>query len=710
MTILCFLILLAFSAISVFIYIKNKNTQTFTKACAVAFCSILLFSIGLELSVFNINYYTSFKNEPTDLTPYIEKYKTHDDCYTLQPTDEIEITGLNEKIKNIHFDLNEKNTSTAVLNILLTDEANEYYFATPEKTVYPGVEKSGYTNIHTAGKTEHFKIIISNDTDGDVKLDSLKINTKRPFEFSFLRLLLLVCGLFFIYIFRPKSPIYDKKLKDQALLTSNLKIFVIAVQCILIVFTGTMNPTFLGFGVNENGLYLSSLPMDHHNQYDKLAQAVLNGKVYIDNDDVPQSLIDMENPYDTNARYINQDMTGDIYKWDVAYFNGHYYVYFGIVPLLLMYLPCRLLFDAPFPSAVGIMVFAAILTLGVFALLELLAKKKFKSVSVGTYFLTAITFVNCCGAMFLVKRPDFYSVPIITAMAFVVWGIFCWFKAETEEKKQKLYCLLGSLFFALSVGCRPQMVLVCAVALPIFFKKFFIEKQLFTKKGITDLITLAIPFVVVAAGIMYYNYIRFGSVIDFGSSYNLTTNDVTKRGFDFGRTGLGIFTYLFQPPQFTATFPYIKAVTINTNYIGKTIYELCFGGLITSLPVLWFIFALPKVKDRLKENNLFAFVLTLLGIGVALVIADTQAGGLLQRYFSDFGFIFFLAATIIIFAISDEKVLKKCNINLRSNLFISTIFSIVYTIALVFSVADVTINTTNPTLYGVFLHLVEFWI
>lgn len=710
MTILCFLILLVFSAISVFIYIKNKNTQTFTKACAVAFCSILLFSIGLELSVFNINYYTSFKNEPTDLTPYIENYKTHDGCYTLHPSDEIEITGLNEKIKNIHFDLNEKNTFTAVLNILLTDEANEYYFATPEKTVYPCVEKSEYTNIHTAGKTEHFKIIISNDTDGDVKLDSLKINTKRPFEFSFLRLLLLVCGLFFIYIFKPKSPIYDKKLKDQALLTSNLKIFVIAVQCILIVFTGTMNPTFLGFGVNENGLYLSSLPMDHHNQYDELAQAVLNGKVYIDNDDVPQSLIDMENPYDTNARYINQDMTGDIYKWDVAYFNGHYYVYFGIVPLLLMYLPCRLLFDAPFPSAVGIMVFAAIFTLGVFALLELLAKKKFKNVSVGAYFLTAITFVNCCGAMFLVKRPDFYSVPIITAMAFVVWGIFCWFKAETEEKKQKLYYLLGSLFFALSVGCRPQMVLVCAVALPIFFKKIFMEKQLFTKKGITDLITLAIPFVVVAAGIMYYNYIRFGSVIDFGSSYNLTTNDVTKRGFDFGRTGLGIFTYLFQPPQFTATFPYIKAVTINTNYIGKTIYELCFGGLITSLPVLWFIFALPKVKDRLKENNLFAFVLTLLGIGVALVIADTQAGGLLQRYFSDFGFIFFLAATIIIFAISDEKVLKKCNINLRSNLFISTIFSIVYTIALVFSVADVTINTTNPTLYGVFLHLVEFWI
>lgn len=710
MIFLCLLILFAFSAISLLLYKKSNGAQSFTKACAVVFSAILVLSVGLELSIFNVNFYTTQKNEPTDLTAYVENYKTAEGYYALHSGDVIEITELDEEIENIHFNLNENFDLPVAVKLQLTDEANQYYYATPEKIIYPGVEKSQYANIHTAGKSQQIKIIISDDTEGTLKLDSLEINSKRPFDFSFLRLILLSCGLFFLYVFRPKSPLYDRKLKNNQLLTSNLKLVIITVQCALIVFTGTMNPTFLGFDVNENGLYLSKLPMDHHNQYDDLAQAFLEGKTYIDNDDVPQSLIDMENPYDTGARYINQQNTGDTYKWDVAFFNGHYYVYFGIVPLLLMYLPCRIIFDAPFPSAVGIMFFASIFALGVFALLELIAKKKFKDVSVGTYLLTAIAFVNCCGAMFLVKRPDFYSVPIITAIAFVVWGMYCWFKGQSEQKKQKLYYLLGSLFFALSVGCRPQMVLVCAVALPIFIKDFFTEKQLFSKKGITDLIVLAIPFVIVAAGIMYYNYIRFGSVTDFGSSYNLTTNDVTRRGFDIGRTGLGIFTYLFQPPQFTATFPFIEAVTINTNYIGKTIYELCFGGLITSLPVLWFIFALPKVKEKLKENNLFSFVLTLLGIGFALVIADTQAGGLLQRYYSDFGFIFFLAAAIVIFAIFDKKDLKKCNINLHSILFISTILSIVYTITLVFSVADVTINTENPTLYGTLLHLVEFWI
>ena len=263
---------------------------------------------------------------------------------------------------------------------------------------------------------------------------------------------------------------------------------------------------------------------------------------------------------------------------------------------------------------------------------------------------------------------------------------------------------------ALSVGCRPQSVLMCALALPIFADFFFKDKYILTSKGIKNLVTLAVPFVFVASGIMYYNFIRFGSPFDFGSGYNLTTNDVTSRGFDISRTGLGLFTYLFQTPKLVATFPFIENVEISTAYVGKTIYELCFGGIITCTPVLWFLFCFGKAKASLKENKLLGVTAASIFVAIATVIADTQAGGLLQRYFSDFGFIFFLAATLMIFTLSEKNILKECNIKFESLLFISTILSIVYTIALVFSVADVTIDTQNPTLYAKILHLFEFWI
>jgi hypothetical protein len=143
--------------------------------------------------------------------------------------------------------------------------------------------------------------------------------------------------------------------------------------------------------------------------------------------------------------------------------------------------------------------------------------------------------------------------------------------------------------------------------------------------------------------------------------------------------------------------------------MGKTISENCFGGLITSLPLLWFGFALPKVKNTLKEKKVFALTITLFIIGFALVIADTQAGGLLQRYYSDFGYIFFLGAIFVIYSLFEKSSLKENSNTLNKLIFISAFLSFFYSFALAFSVSDVTIDTENPTLFGTLRHIVEFW-
>ena len=717
MTVICILILIAFSFGAFLIYKKSKAEKNLEKAFVLSLASIVLFSIGLEASLFNINFYTSKGNEEIILNEKLSDYKNCEGYYTFYTDETIEIPEINQKINNIHIKLNENNLSVITANILLTDEANQFYFSTPERDIYLNVNKSQYININTAGNSEKLGLIFESNLD-TVNVDSISINAQRPFEISFLRIFCLVGILCLVYLFKPSSILYKKKLTDHEYSKNTLVTVLLCLECAIIIILGSINPTFMGIASRSynqykwdgNGIDLVNINYSSHNQYDELAQAFLQGKTYIDNDDVPQSLIDMENPYDTTARSQQAQLTGDSYRWDVAYFDGHYYVYFGIVPLLLMYLPFRAIFDAPFPSAVGIMAFALIFSIGVFKLLDLIIKKKFRNVSVGTYLLTALTFVNCCGMTFLAKRPDFYSVPIMTSMAFVVWGIYLWFKGLNEDKKKPIYFFLGSLCMALSVGCRPQSVLICAVALPLFLGYFFKDKFIFKKQGIKELAVLAVPFVAVASVIMYYNYIRFDSPFDFGSAYNLTTNDVTRRGFSIGRTGLGIFTYLFQTPSFNGTFPFIESVNIETNYMGKTISENCFGGLITSLPLLWFSFALPKVKNILKEKKLLALTATLFIIGFALVIADTQAGGLLQRYYSDFGYIFFLGAIFVIYSLCEKQGLEKPSNTLNNLVFISAFLSIFYSIALAFSVSDVTIDTENSTLFGTLRHIVEFWI
>ena len=717
MTVICFLLLILFSAGSFFIYKKSDSEKSTEKAFAIALASILLFSVGLEISVFNINFYTSKGNSEINLESRLQEYKNADGSYTFYSDETVEIPELNEKIKNIHIDLNGDNPPVVTVSLLLTDEANQFYFGTPEREIYSGVEKSEYININTSGKSQNLGLLFESSGE-TVNVGSVSINCERPFEFSFLRVLVCVGLLCLVYIFRPASFIYKRRLCENIYTKNTLTVAMLCLECAVIIILASINPAFMGIASKDynsykwdgKGIDFVEIDFSQHNQYDELAQAILKGKTYIDNDDVPQSLKDMKNPYDTAARTKQSFLSGDSYRWDVAYFNGHYYVYFGIVPLLLMYLPFRAIFDAPFPSAVGIMAFSLIFAVGVFVLLDLVCKKKFRNISVGTYILISLTFVNCCGMTFLAKRPDFYSVPIITSMAFIVWGIYFWFKGLNTERKRSLFFLCGSACMALSVGCRPQSVLIYAVALPLFVPYFFKDKHIFKKQGIKELVLLAVPFITVAAGIMYYNFIRFGTPFDFGSAYNLTTNDVTRRGFSLGRTGLGIFTYLFQPPVFTAQFPFIKAVDIETNYMGKTISENCFGGLITSLPILWFAFALPKAKACLKEKKLFGLTLTLFAVGIALVIADTQAGGLLQRYFSDFGYIFFLGVTFIIFAVVERNTMENNANSLNTPIIISVFFSIFYSIALAFSVSDVTIDTENPTLFGTLRHIVEFWL
>ncbi len=707
--VLCFLILIIFSAGAFIIYKKSQKPNKIIYNCVGAFIACVVLVTGLELSLFNINYYTTRDYVPQSITNHTTNCDVKDGNLLIPYGETVSFININKEIKNIKITLGDEAPLRTRVLIHISDEANEYLLKTTIRTIYSKVKQSQSINIHTAGVSQS----IGFEFEGQetyLPIKDISINVPRDFDFSLTRAGVLVALLMLLYIFRPSSPLYGQDLIKAQELKSNLTMGFIALQCLIILVTSTMNTAFWGLYFAGDDFILTTLPMKHHNQYDDLAQAILQGKTYIDNNDIPQSLHDMKNPYDRVARYYYEHATGDKYGWDVAYYNGHYYVYFGIVPLLLMYLPCRLLFDAPFPSALGVVIFAILFSIAVFKLLGLICEKYFKKTSVGTYLLLSMAFINCCCLMFLVKRPDFYSVPIITGMTFILTGFYFWLKGKDNPKKQNLNFLLGSLCCALAVGCRPQFVLLSALALPIFMGYFFKGMHIKEKSGILNLLSLALPYVIVASGIMYYNYIRFGSPFDFGSSYNLTTNDVTRRGFDMGRTGLGIFTYLFQPPQFTAIFPFIKSAAVETNYVGRTVKEYCFGGLITSLPILWFTGVLPKVKSILKEKKLYAFTLTLLLIGVALVIADTQAGGLLQRYYCDFGFVFFLAAVLVILALC-EKVKSKDGIkNLNTIIYALTVISVIYSALLVFSVADATIDTLNPTLFGKISHLVQFWL
>ena len=175
---------------------------------------------------------------------------------------------------------------------------------------------------------------------------------------------------------------------------------------------------------------------------------------------------------------------------------------------------------------------------------------------------------------------------------------------------------------ALVAGCRPQFLVGSFFCFPIFYS-YFKDKKLFTKENIKNIILFCIPYIIVAIGLMYYNYARFGSIFDFGANYNLTTNDMTKRGFVLGRIPLGIYTYLFEPLNFSHEFPFIKPSVIETNYLGKTISENFLGGAISVNILLILSLFVFKFKKYFKNKRLYTVACMSSIMAILVIIMDT---------------------------------------------------------------------------------------
>lgn len=129
-----------------------------------------------------------------------------------------------------------------------------------------------------------------------------------------------------------------------------------AVVCIVLL----INTGFFAFLVKINTVYMDP-PWYHHAQYVMLAESLAEGRVDLEHEAI-DALKGLSNPYDTNQR--KNEITDA--PWDISYYNGKLYVYFGLVPELLFYFPYYLATGKAFPTYMGILICAIMVLTGAF--------------------------------------------------------------------------------------------------------------------------------------------------------------------------------------------------------------------------------------------------------------------------------------------------------------------------------------------------------
>ena len=216
------------------------------------------------------------------------------------------------------------------------------------------------------------------------------------------------------------------------------------------------------------------------------------------------------------------------------------------------------------------------------------------------------------------------------------------YSTEEGSRHRYFYMFISCLSLSLAVACRPTQLLTSIIVLPVIIKTF-INNVKEKKDIIKNMLAVAVPYVTVGALLMYYNYIRFGNILEFGSSYQLTINDMSNLSNRFMTIGMGIICSLFSVPTFLPNFPFVQYHNNLLTFYGYYYIENMMGGLFVMVPICLFILGIFKVWKRTDNKELSKFILTLIFVGMVMCLISMMMGGSMQRYMVDYAWILILA-------------------------------------------------------------------
>ncbi len=198
------------------------------------------------------------------------------------------------------------------------------------------------------------------------------------------------------------------------------------------------------------------------------------------------------------------DLGQDYPYLELAVYNGKYYVSFPPFPSYILF-PLTFIFGSNTPDAL-LMWFISLLSAGYLYRLAL----QFR-LSEPLSALTTLTVILGSNATFNMLNPGAWFFAQNLCFLLAVMTIYY---AGNGKGGWALF------FWACSVGCRPMQIFFLPVVLLILY---IVEKkkspELSGKKIVSNKIYWGIPAGCVALTYMVLNYLRFGSIIEFGHNY-----------------------------------------------------------------------------------------------------------------------------------------------------------------------------------------------
>lgn len=387
--------------------------------------------------------------------------------------------------------------------------------------------------------------------------------------------------------------------------------------------------------------------------FDQLANGFLAGQLSLLEPPSDQ-LLAMSDPYDWQARSDQQIP----FIWDVSLYNQKYYLYWGPVPALLA-AAVKIVYQTRVYDAALVFFFYTGILLTTSLVLFYLRKRFFPRSPAWLLGLLVMMIGATAPLLYLINHPNVYETAISGGQFFLTLGLYALLKSTQHPSNNSAWLLVSGTSWGLAVGCRATLA-VPVIVLTLIFAVYLIKNRK-SSVWIPSLISLGTPLALCAGALAWYNWARFGSLLETGVTYQLSGPAIPHPLQ--GLTSLdylvpNLYSYFFRAPIIELDrFPYIVTPFVEETMWPSIIrlpdlyyYPEPMVGILVIVPAVWLI-GLPvinwvkrfsnwlhelpaKTKNPCPEQSLIGGVL-LTGSVMALVPLLVFIAPM-YRYLSDF--------------------------------------------------------------------------
>ncbi|MBO4878519.1 MAG: hypothetical protein J5501_10965 [Ruminococcus sp.] len=606
-------------------------------------------------------------------------------------------------------------------------QSGSYRYGVASADIITGNERSMTIPCNFSGDVSALRISFSADSGERIELGDIIINKPIGIHFSLIRFLIMFLGCFFIYA-----------LSSDKLLRRKYELRKKSVKAIAWGFTGCL--IILSLFLTNMSRYRDpnhSIAKDLKSSYgNQISQEIVDafeaGRVDL-NTPINTKLTALDNPYDWSQR---TDEIGS-YPWDHLLFEGKYYSYYGIAPVLTLFLPYHKITGYYFPSSWAVWLY------GVFGIIFLtlmylsFADKFFTKINASLVLIGFAIVQMSSGIFFNYYYANFYEIAQASGFFWTVAGAYFMVSSNVigDGKISKIRLALSTSCLSMAVLCRPTLAVYCVAALLFIyagFRKLRGEKGSAPKKAAKDkkdekkekasgkgyvpyFLCAILPFVLIGSIQVWYNWVRFGNPLDFGIQYSLTINDFINAQYHTHFALLGIYSYILCYPEFSEHFPFMLAggaKTFNANGYYFIATGAALGLLWRALPLTAYAHTCRayRVSDN-KNKKLYSILLAAVCIVCPfIIIFSIWESGYCTRYCCDFAWEMILGSLIIMFVLW-SRCKENTQRHINTLMIIAGIVSLIMNFVQIYTYSSPDTNFSTEWYSNVltFGRLFEFW-